>query len=170
MGHAGCRIGIWEINKIILTNLNSARLNTPDHVWPRIHVHVQVQLPFALCGRCDTANVVTFNFCHACGTRPHSGAPVPRQPRAQPVTINESALHERRNEVLAAIRGRKGRQRKCVVADGFDAFVRVHFGGLRGWVSAMDTDVLDWLCWLDSQGAGNTVVHTRLCPGVGTAT
>ena len=33
---------------------------------------------------------------------PFAGALVPRQPRAQPVTINESAMNEGKNEVLAA--------------------------------------------------------------------
>ena len=126
---------------------------------------VQVRLAFARCARFDTANVVTFNFCHGCGTS-FAGAPVPRQPRAQPVTINERALHERRNEVLAATRDRNGQQRKC----GFDRFVRVHTRGARGWVGAIDADVHDCLCWLDTEGAGNTVVHTRLCPGFGSAT
>ena len=71
---------------------------------------------------------------------------------------------------MAAIRGRRGEQRKCVNADNFDAFVRTHTQGALGWAAALDTDVLYWLCWLDTEGAGNTVVHTPHCPGVGDGT
>ena len=106
---------------------------------------------FDRCARCDTANVVTFNFCHACGTPPFAGAPVPCQPRAQPVTINGSvtinarALLEPKNEVLAVTQGRKGQQRKCAIADGFDGFIRVRTRGVRGWAEAIDADVPDQL-------------------------
>ena len=101
---------------------------------------------------------------------PFAGAPVPRHPRAWLITINESVLHKRKNEVLVVIQDRKGQQRKRAIAGISDGFARVHTRGVQGWVEVIDTDVHDWLRWLDTKGAGNTVVHTRLCPGVGSAT
>ena len=41
-------------------------------------------------------------------------------------------LHERKNDVLAAARGRKGQQWKCAVANGFDGLLRVRTWGGSG--------------------------------------
>lgn len=37
----------------------------------------------------------------------------------------------------------------------------------RNWTQATDQDVVDWLCFLDTQGAGTTMVHTPACGEIG---
>ena len=53
------------------------------------------------------------------------------------------------------------------MADQFDTFVRELPHDIRGWESATDVDVFDWLCWLDSHGKGTKVVHSPNCLAVG---
>ena len=40
----------------------------------------------------------------------------------------------------------------------------------RGWASATNVDVLDWLCCLDTQGGGTKAVHAADCAAVGSNT
>ena len=54
--------------------------------------------------------------------------------------------------MLEALVGKAGQQRKCRVADNFDAFLRAQTSNKRGWMTATDVDVFEWLCWLDSHG------------------
>ena len=70
-------------------------------------------------------------------------------------------------EVLAALAGKTGQQRKCRVADEFDAFLRPRTNNGRGWQTATDVDVLEWLSWLDSHRNGTQWVHDGTCLGVG---
>ncbi|CAN0564276.1 unnamed protein product, partial [Ectocarpus sp. 12 AP-2014] len=79
-------------------------------------------------------------------------------------------LRERREYVLAKMANRPGQQRKSRVADEFDSFVLSLSDNRRGWKTATDSDVLDWCCYLDSQGHGTTLVHAPSCPHVGSAT
>ena len=65
--------------------------------------------------------------------------------------------------------GRSGQRRKSKIADEFDAFVRATSSRCKDWATAVDEDVLDWCCFLDSQGNGTTSVHVPSCPGVGLA-
>ena len=45
--------------------------------------------------------------------------------------------------------------------------MRARTSNVRGWQTATDVDVLEWLCWLDSHGNGTKRVHIARCPGVG---
>lgn len=90
----------------------------------------------------------------------------PRAPGAT-VVIDKTRLAARKETVLASLSSKASQQRKCAVADKFDAFLRAHTDGMRGWESATDVDVQDWLCWLDSHGNGTKVVHAVDCPEIG---
>ena len=39
--------------------------------------------------------------------------------------------------------------------------------GSRGWTAVTPGDVIDLLCYLDTQGKGTKMVHEACCPGVG---
>lgn len=65
--------------------------------------------------------------------------------------------------------GRAGQVRKVRVAEELDAFVYELSGGRRGWIEATPDDVIDWFCFLDSQGKGTKWVHERSCPHVGSS-
>ena len=67
--------------------------------------------------------------------------------------------------MLEALAGKADPQRKCRVADNFDAFIRARTSNERGWVNATDVDVFEWLCWLDSHGNGTELVHAVTCRG-----
>ena len=88
-----------------------------------------------LCTKCYLSNVLQFNFCWHCGTPPYRGPPVPRDPRVPPVQIDLAKLRARRDAVLAGMAEQPGQQRKCKVADDFDAFLRAYSAGLCGWES-----------------------------------
>lgn len=109
----------------------------------------------------------TYVYCQFCKVPAYRGEPVPRSTGA-PTVIVDSKLNDRINEVLAAVGGTAGQQRKSSVADNFNGFVRVRSGNARGWKTATDVDVFEWLCWLDSHGNGTKLVHAPVCPGVGT--
>lgn len=49
------------------------------------------------------------------------------------------------------------------------AFIPLCSGGRIGWEAADPSDVLDWFCFVDTQGKGSTVVHDLVCPGVGSS-
>ena len=84
-----------------------------------------------------------------------------------PAVIIDNKLNKRIREVREALAGTAGQQRKSRVADNFDGFVRARTNNERGWQTAADVDVLEWLCWLDSHGNGTKLVHIASCPGVG---
>jgi len=65
------------------------------------------------------------------------------------------------------MQGRAGQVRKGVAASQFDSFLVSYSKGTRGWLDARPDDVVDWLCFLDSQGKGTKLVHRVDCPGVG---
>lgn len=123
---------------------------------------------FVLCPSCQTENVGQYNYCWSCGDQPSRGRPVPRDPRAAPVSIDFGKLRARGDHVLSTMSSRRAQQRKCTVADEFDAFVLSASGQRRGRRQASDQDVFDYLCFLDTQGGGTKWVHERTCPGVGT--
>lgn len=85
-----------------------------------------------------------------------------------PTIIGVDKLEARIQEVLAAVANTTGHQRKSSVADNFNGFVRARKDGVRGWKTATDVDLFEWLFWLDSQGNGTKLVHATTCPGVGT--
>lgn len=98
-----------------------------------------------LCSQCKARNEATFNFCQHCGTPPFRGLLAPRASGIA-VVIDDDLLQARKATVLASMNGKAGQQRKCAVADKFDAFLRERSKGLRGWENATDDDVLEWLC------------------------
>ncbi|CAM9728164.1 unnamed protein product [Pylaiella littoralis] len=124
-------------------------------------------IPRVLCNACQGINLGTYVFCQFCKIPAYRGEPVPRS-AGPPTVIFEDKLNERIHEVLSAVQGTAGQQRKSSVADSFDGFVRARSAGARGWKTATDVDVFEWLCWLDSHGKGTKLVHAPTCPGVGT--
>ena len=83
------------------------------------------------------------------------------------MVIDADRLAARKEAVQVASANTAGQRRKSAVADKFDAFLRAHTAGSRGWESATDADVHDWLCWLDSHGNGTKVVHAVDCVAIG---
>ena len=67
---------------------------------------------------------------------------------------------------MSAAAQNKGQKLKLAVAEKFDAFVRARSNNARGWASATNVDVVDWLCSLDSQGGGTKAVHDAGCVAV----
>lgn len=63
---------------------------------------------------------------------------------------------------------RQGESRPKAEADAFDAFDGQRTKEFQGGEQANNIYVVDWLCYLDSQGKCNTVAHTESCPCVGT--
>ena len=69
--------------------------------------------------------------------------------------------------VLAGV-GREGRATaECRVADKSDAFFRARTSDERGWMTATEVGVFEWLCWLDSHGNGTKLVLVVTRTGVG---
>ena len=83
----------------------------------------------------------------------------PRYPEQlkRPLKMVDSKLQERVAEVLEVLVGKSSQQRKYRVADSFDAFLRARTSHERGWMTAADVDVFEWLCWLDSYGNGTKI-------------
>lgn len=121
---------------------------------------------FAYCSRCQQENLPNFNFCFRCGA-PTAGPDVPA-PRSldRAIVIDHAKLRARRAQANTAMQGRAGQVRKGVVADQFDTFLLSYSQGARGWQQAAPDDVVDFFCFLDSQGRGTTLVHDYACPGV----
>lgn len=84
--------------------------------------------------------------------------PVPRNDEA-PVKIVDCKLEERVRELLAALARKVGQQREYRVADDFSAILPTRTNVERGWETATDVDVFQWLCWLDSYDNGTTLAH-----------
>lgn len=82
----------------------------------------------------------------------------------QPIAIDRTKL-----QAETARQGRAGQVRKSVAAAQFDSFLLSFSGGARAWLSAAPDDVVDWFCFLDTQGKGTTLAHDDACPGVGSA-
>lgn len=100
--------------------------------------------------------------------RTWNGTEHSRSERARaPVVIVGSYLQHRISEVFTALGETTGEQRKCRVAEYFDAFLRTRTSNEKGWQTATDVDVLEWVCWLDSHGNGIKLVRVVTCPGVG---
>ena len=83
------------------------------------------------------------------------------------MSIDIAKLRARGADVLVTMSDRRALQRKCLVADEFDAFMLSASGQRRYWKQAPDRRVFDYLCYLDTQDGGITLVHDRDCPGVG---
>ena len=123
---------------------------------------------FVRCSTCNQENVPNFNFCFHCGEPAAAGATVPAcfSP-GRLIAIDHIKLQARRKQADTAMKGRAGQIRKDVVATQFDLFLRSYSAGARGWLQGQPDDVVNWFCYLDSQGRGTKLVHEIECPGVG---
>lgn len=124
------------------------------------------RIPQVLGSACGAQNDATFNFCQHCVTPPYRGLLEPRVPGAA-LVIDIDRLEAHIEVVRAACVNKAGQRLKSVVADEFVACLRAHTAGDRGWESATDADVDDWLCWLDSHGNGTKIVHAVDCVAIG---
>ena len=84
-----------------------------------------------LCTECQEINLGSYTYCQSCRYTAYGGPPV-RQTAGAPVKIVDSKLQERVAEVLEAMVGKARPQRKCRVADNFDAFLRARTSIERG--------------------------------------
>jgi len=125
------------------------------------------RIPLVLCSVCKARNDATFDYCQHCGTPPLRGTLAFPTRRAAEVAIDESRLTARKAAVALATAHNVGQKRKLVVSDKFDAFIHTRSRQARGWASATNEDVLDWLCWLGSHGGGTKAVHSADCVAAG---
>ena len=88
-------------------------------------------------------------------------------PSAPLLDIDTVALDRRRAQFQAVGSQSATQQRKRKTATDFDSFVLARSAGARGWAAATPGDVLDFACWLDTSGRGNTPVHDVKCSSVG---
>ena len=112
-------------------------------------------------------NLAQFNFCWKCGVQPARTLPVPRYPQRPLVVVDADKIQARRSQVLAAMEGRPGELQN--LADEFDSFLLAYLAGSRGWTTATVDDLVDFLCFRDTQGKGTNMVHEASCPRVGRA-
>lgn len=82
--------------------------------------------------------------------------PVPRTDE-RPVDIVDSTLQERILVALAALSEEAGHKRKCRVANDFDVILRALTNNERGWQTAPDADLFEWLCWWNLHGIGKII-------------
>jgi len=135
----------------------------PDHQFHDA-VRVEDRIPQVLCATCKARNDATFNYCQHCGTPP---ARAPLAGRTEEIVIDESKIAGRKASVALATARNGGQKRKLAVSEKFDAFMRTRSKQARGWSSATNADVVDWLCYLDSHGGGTKAVHSAECAAVG---
>ena len=119
-----------------------------------------------LCHECFHENDETYRFCQNCRCEAPRGCP-PVENGANRLQVNETQLRTRYDQFRAFQRDKVGQRRKSAVADGFDRFMRSRSDRASGWEDASPEMVVEWLCFLDSQGNGTTIVHATSCPQVG---
>ena len=119
-----------------------------------------------LCHECFHENDETYRFCQNCRCEAPRGCP-PVENGANRLQVNETQLRTRYDQFRAFQRDKVGQRRKSAVADGFDRFMRSRSDRASGWEDASPEIVVEWLCFLDSQGNGTTIVHATSCPQVG---
>ena len=141
------------------------RGGSPGRATPRPVATIRYLVLFAVCSSCQEEN--QFNFCWKCGVQPARTVPVPRYPQRPPVVVDADKIQARRSQVLAAMEGRPGELQN--LADEFDSFLLAYLAGSRGWTTATVDDLVDFLCFRDTQGKGTNMVHEASCPRVGRA-
>ena len=97
----------------------------------------------------------------------HETSPSPRDVELR---VDTTRLRERKEQFLRARASKQSELRKHRVAAEFDRFICAMSGSARNWTQATDQDVVDWLCFLDTQGEGTTVVHAPRCVEFGSKT
>jgi len=123
-------------------------------------------VPGILCPVCQGASIESYRFCRSCRLPADGRQPVPRTVEVA-TTIPEKS-QARIDEVRGVLENMPGQKQKIRAADSSDEFLRARTEGRRGWASGADVDVLECMCWLDSQGRGTKGVHTTDCRGIGT--
>ena len=77
--------------------------------------------------------------------------------------VDKTCLQQRKTQFLQARVSKQSELRKHQIAAEFDPFIHAISGAARNWTQATYQDVVDWLCFLDTQGDGTTVVHVPTC-------
>ena len=119
-----------------------------------------------LCHACFHENDETYRFCQNCSRVSPRGPPEVGND-SNLLVVHETPLRIRYDQFFSFQNEKVGQRRKSAVADGFDKFVRSRSNGASGWEDASPDRVVEWLCFLDSQGKGTTIVHATSCPQVG---
>ena len=119
-----------------------------------------------LCHSCFHENDETYRFCQSCSREAPRGPPAVGND-SNLLVVNETPLRIRYDQFCSFQNEKVGQRRKSAGADGFDKFVRSRSNGASGWEDASPDRVVEWLCFLDSQGKGTTIVHAPSYPQVG---
>ena len=119
-----------------------------------------------LCTEYQAINLGSYMYCQPCKHPAYGGPLVPRIAGA-PVIIMDSRLQERVTGLLEALVGKVAQQRKCRGTENFAASLCARASNERGWMTAIDVDVFERLCWLDPRENRTKLVHAVTCPGVG---
>ena len=119
-----------------------------------------------LCHACFHENDEIYRFCQNCRCEAPRGFPLVGN-GANLLQVNETQLRTRYDQFRSFQKDRIGQRRKSTVADGFDKLMRSRSDRASGWEDASPEMVVDWLCVLDSQSNGNTIVYAISCPQVG---
>ena len=115
-----------------------------------------------LCHSCFHEKDETYRFCQNCSGEAPRGLPAVGN-GSNLLVVNETPLRTRYDQFCSFQNENVGQRRKSAVADGFDMFVRSRSKGVSGWEDASPVMVVEWLCFLDSQGKGTTIVHATSC-------
>lgn len=81
--------------------------------------------------------------------------------------VDVTRLRQWKNQFLRARASKQCELRKYRVAAEFDRFIHAISSSARNGTQATDHDVVDWLCFLDTQRDGIAVVHTSACAEFG---
>ena len=121
---------------------------------------------WVLCHACFHENDEAYRLCQSCSCEAPRGLPSVGN-GSNFLVVNETQQRTRYDQFRSFQKEKVGQRRKTAVADGFDKFVRSRSNGASGWEDAPLVMVVEWLCFLDSQGNGTTIVHATSCPQVG---
>ena len=120
-----------------------------------------------LCPTCLGENDDGYRFCQACGEAVPTDDPPSRDP---PLRIDEQAITRRYAQFSSAWAQKASSRSRSATWTLFSRFLESRSPRKTNCIErTQPSDVVDFLCWLDSCGSRRrTVVHARHCSAVGT--
>ena len=121
-----------------------------------------------LCQKCHGEHDEAFKFCQFCG-KPWI---VEERDVTLTMHVDEKAIDKRAEQFHAAVAALASVRSRNQSTDLFNRFLGSRVGkGAKHMAAAQPTDILEFLCWLDSCGERRrTIVHDVHCESVGTET